>query len=169
MPTTNLYPITGPWADADLATAACPRGGDWLADEIRAWKDCNIAVVVSALTRDEIRYREVEQEGDICGLLGLEFIHFPIGDRESPLSGHEVYALVGTLMEHLENDRSVVVHCRAGIGRASLLAACTLVRAGVSADDAFARISLARGIAVPDTREQHEWVRSFAKQKWQDV
>lgn len=153
----NLYPITGPWADADLATAACPRG-----DDVRLWKESNIEVVVSALAREEMRSADTLQEPELCRALGLEFIHFPMGNREAPATMEAVGALVDSLIEHLEAGRSVVVHCRAGIGRASLVAACTLVRAGVAPDEAFARISLARGVTVPDTEEQRAWVRRFA-------
>ena len=39
---TKLYWISGPWA-GKLAIAARPRGGDWLEDEIRDWKNGGIA------------------------------------------------------------------------------------------------------------------------------
>src|SRR4051794_20531187 len=123
----NLYPITGPWPNADLATAACPRG-----DDVRFWKEANVDVVVSALTLDEAAAYRVEEEEAHCGELGLDFTHFPIGDRDVPVTMETIDALVTTLTGHLDAGRSVVIHCRAGIGRASLLAACTLVRAGVS-------------------------------------
>jgi protein-tyrosine phosphatase len=161
----NLYPITGPWPDADLATAACPYGGASLADELRAWKDANIEVVVSALTLGEASTRKVLAEDELCAQLGLTFIRFPIGDRDIPDA--EIDDLIREILDYLNAGRSVVIHCRAGIGRASLLAACTLVRAGVSAEEAVARISLARGVAVLETDAQREWVRQFAQQRKQ--
>ena len=160
----NLYPITGPWLDADLATAACPRGNDMLADELRRWKDSNIEVVVSALSPEEMRGLGVLKESELCNEIGLEYVQFSIVNREAPATIDAVGDLVDRLGGYLAAGRSVVIHCRAGIGRASLLAACTLVRAGVDADEAFARISLARGVTVPDTSDQREWVRRFAGQ-----
>ncbi len=159
----NLYPITGPWPAADLATAACPHGGHQLADELRAWKEANIEVVVSALTAAEARGRDVLAEGELCAQAGLTFISFPIGDRATPMTIAAVDEVVREITGHLTASRSVVIHCRAGIGRASMLAACTLVRAGVDADEAYARISLARGLMVPDTDAQKDWVRRFAQ------
>ena len=159
----NLYLITGPWPHADLATAACPRGGAELAEDLRAWKDANIEVVVSALTLHEARMRDVVAEEEWCKHLGLHFVHFPIGDRETPVTIDEVDEVVREISAHLDASRSVVIHCRAGIGRASLLAACTLVRAGIDADEAYARISLARGLMVPDSDAQRAWVRQFAE------
>ncbi|MBM3996572.1 MAG: tyrosine protein phosphatase [Planctomycetes bacterium] len=159
----NLYAIDGPWPSADLATAACPRGGDWLQGDLLAWKQANVEVVVSALTFPEIHDREVVEEPGLCAQLGLQFLAYPINDRESPGSQDSVAKFVKQLGGFLAQGRSVVVHCRAGIGRSSLLAACTLVTAGIDADEAYGRISIARGIRVPDTPEQREWVRRFAR------
>src|ERR1051325_318656 len=117
----NLYPITGPWPDADLATAACPQGGAWLKGELRAWKDASIEVVVSALTLAEARMRDVLAEGDLCAQLGLTFVSFPIGDRETPMTIADVDAVVREITGHLTARRSVVIHCRAGIGRGAAL------------------------------------------------
>jgi protein-tyrosine phosphatase len=55
------------------------------------------------------------------------------------------------------------VHCRQGIGRSSLVAACVLVISGESPQSAFEHIERARGRSVPDTAEQKEWVTSFAR------
>ncbi|MEZ5300547.1 MAG: hypothetical protein R3F11_07800 [Verrucomicrobiales bacterium] len=61
----------------------------------------------------------------------------------------------------VRGGRSVVFHCRAGIGRSSTMAAAALTCFGIGADEAFARISEARGLQVPDTDEQIDWVRRF--------
>jgi hypothetical protein len=49
---TELYPIDGPWP-GHLAIAPRPRGGDWLEDEIRAWRRSGVDVVLSLLSREE--------------------------------------------------------------------------------------------------------------------
>ena len=55
------------------------------------------------------------------------------------------------------------IHCRAGIGRSSLMAACALVCIGVEAKAALALIGAARGLTVPDPDEQRERVLTFAE------
>ncbi len=58
----------------------------------------------------------------------------------------------------------MVIHCRQGIGRASLMAACVLLLHGAGADEAFKRIEEARGRPVPDTPEQRAWVARLAEE-----
>jgi protein-tyrosine phosphatase len=63
----------------------------------------------------------------------------------------------------LKEGRGVVVHCRQGVGRSALIAACVLVLSGVSVNKAFELIENARGCSVPDTEEQRKWVVQFAE------
>jgi protein-tyrosine phosphatase len=62
----------------------------------------------------------------------------------------------------VSQGKATAIHCRAGIGRASVVAACTLVCLGTKPDDAFDLIAKARGIGVPDTDGQRAWVGAFA-------
>ncbi len=55
---------------------------------------------------------------------------------------------------------NTVVHCRAGIGRSAVVAAGILLQAAFGPEEAFARVSEVRGVDVPDTDEQHNWVVS---------
>jgi protein-tyrosine phosphatase len=70
--------------------------------------------------------------------------------------------LTRLLASQMRDGGTVAIHCRAGIGRSSVIAACTLVRLGAHPDRAFEAIAKARGVEVPDTPEQREWVTAFA-------
>jgi len=140
-----------------------PRGGDWLEDEIRAWGAAGVETVVSALENDEITELDLVEEAALCNTNGIEFKNFPIQDRGIPSSLGAVAELLRGLEKKLAQGNTVAIHCRQGIGRASLLAAGLLVLSGTSVADAFQRIESARGRAVPDTVEQQQWVASFAK------
>ena len=65
---------------------------------------------------------------------------------------------MGDLRARHRAGHSIGVHCRMGIGRSSLLLAALLVRSGTSPEDAFQLISAARGLPVPDTDEQRQWL-----------
>lgn len=63
------------------------------------------------------------------------------------------------LVSELWAGKNIAIHCHAGIGRSSLLAACVMVSEGLTASDAFDHISIARGVQVPETELQRLWVK----------
>jgi protein-tyrosine phosphatase len=156
-----IYWINGPWPGR-LAIVPRPRGGEWLADELGSLQAAGIDLLVSALTNDENRDFELAQEGELAHASGLEFFVFPIPDRGLPPSLEKMETFVRKLDDRLSKGKNVAVHCRQGIGRSSLLAACTLIVGGVGPAQALERIEEARGCSVPDTPAQRAWVSQFA-------
>jgi protein-tyrosine phosphatase len=157
----ELYWIAKTWP-GKLAIFPRPRGGDWLPDEVQDWVAAGLQVIVSLLTAEEVAELGLTQEAELCQSHGLVFISFPIVDRSIPTSRAETSRLASHLADLLKEEKSLGIHCRQGIGRASLVAACALIQTGVSADAAFALIGEARGLAVPETVEQECWVKEFA-------
>jgi protein-tyrosine phosphatase len=156
------------WVETEacrLAIMPRPRGGDWLEDDIRALKRDGVDVLVSALEADEVAELELLQEEAFCRALGIEFLWFPIPDRSLPGSAEQFEMFVESVYRQLSTGRSVVVHCRAGIGRSTMIAASLLLRHGFSAAEAFALLEKARGFPVPDTPEQRAWVERFADRR----
>jgi protein-tyrosine phosphatase len=139
-----------------------PRGGDWLEEDIRLLHDEGVEVIVSALEPDECAELELSQEAAACRRSGIEFISFPIADRSVPASVEEFREFLTTVESRLRSNQAVVVHCRAGIGRSSIIAASLLRGYGLSVAKAFELLREARGFPVPDTPEQREWVERFA-------
>jgi protein-tyrosine phosphatase len=146
-----------------VAIVPRPRGGDWLEDELFAIKEAGVDLLVSMLTSQESRELGLDEESASCRKIGLEFRSFPINDRETPESIAEVRGFVSALRKALDAGRSVATHCRASIGRSSLVLACLLVDEGLSVEKAFAQLSSARGTRVPDTAEQVRWVERYAE------
>jgi protein-tyrosine phosphatase len=146
-----------------LAIMARPRAGEWLHDEISGWATEDIDVVVNLLEREEVLELKLEAEGELCSEKGIEFVSFPIHDRGVPASIPKTLELVQRLVAKIEDGQSVAIHCRAGIGRSALIAACVLVCNGIEIEKVFDLIAAARGVKVPDTDEQVEWLRHFAK------
>jgi protein-tyrosine phosphatase len=156
------YWIEGPWPGR-LAILPRPRGGDWLEDEVCAWRLAGIDVVVSTLTSDEIAELDLAEEAELCRANGVEFVVFSVEDRGLPSSFAAVTELVRHLEEKLAKGKTIAVHCRQGVGRSALMAASVLVAAGVEAETAWAKVRAARGCPVPDTAEQHAWVVRLAE------
>jgi protein-tyrosine phosphatase len=158
---TKLFWIDGPW-QGKLAISARPRGSDWLDDEMRAWRMAGVDAVVSLLTPDEAEDLGLERERAESEANRIEFFSLPIVDRSTPASESEVARLLNSLDRRLREGKNVAIHCRQGIGRSSLISAALLVETGVAPAEAFAIISRARGVPVPETPEQAAWLDSFA-------
>jgi len=160
---SRLHWIDTP-AAGRLAIMARPRAGDWLTDEIAGWKASGLNLVVSLLEQEEVAELGLQLEAELCRAEGIEFVAFPIPDRGVPESSRGAEALGRTIAAGIADGRSIAIHCRAGIGRSSVIAACALICAGIDADSAFASIKGARGVAVPDTDDQRDWVIAFGKE-----
>jgi len=158
---TGLYWVDGPWP-GKLALAARPRGGDWLEDEIANWQAAGIDTVLSLLTADEEQSLDLTDEASVVKARGMNFMQLPIPDRQVPGSETEVSAALEKLNARLSSGRNVMVHCRQDVGRSGLVAACLLVTNGLDANTAVKNISAARGVAVPETKEQRQWIDHYA-------
>jgi protein-tyrosine phosphatase len=120
-----------------------------------------VRVIVSLLEAHEVHELGLQDEAAHTLGHGMGFLSFPIADRSVPGGFAGVRALARTIVSESGGDGGVVVHCRAGIGRSSLIAACALAMCGTEADDAFRMLSAARGVEVPDTEGQRLWVSDF--------
>jgi len=157
---TELNWIPGP-APGRLAIMPRPRGGDWLAEEIRSWRATGVDVVVSLLTADEVVSLELADERALSEANGIQFLSFPITDRSVPPSKSAVLALVTRLAKELTDGKNIAIHCRQGIGRAGLIAAAVLIQLGIDPSAAIQQISAARGCLIPETLEQRNWIEMF--------
>lgn len=155
---SNIYWIET--ADAQrLAIMARPRSGDWLEDEIAHWRRSGVECVVSLLEREEVDDLRLGREAALCEQNGIAFLSFPIPDRGLP---DDAKAFKRFAQDIADNGRTVAIHCRAGIGRSSVLAATILIGGGMLADDALMSIQHARSVPVPDTEAQRDWIRQLS-------
>jgi len=141
-----------------IAIVARPRGGDWLCDELNALSREGIDVLVSMLTEEEANELGLHRESEECGAAGIKFVNLPIPDRSVPLDRDAFLHSIEHLAEIVRAGRFLGVHCRASIGRSSVLAVSVLVRLGWDVSKAFCAVESARGCSIPDTPEQRQWV-----------
>jgi len=157
----GVFWIPGPWR-GKLGILPRPRGGDWLGDETRAWRETGIDVVVSLLEREEEAQLALEDEASAAAASGIEFRPFPIPDRGVPASHESVAELASGIVDALERGKNVAVHCRQGIGRSAIIVGAVLVAAGETPKAALSTVKESRGLEVPETDEQRKWLRDFA-------
>ena len=140
-----------------------PRGNDWLETEIRKLSMEQVTYVVSLLENQEIHELELEEEASLCEKHGIGLINFPIRDRSTPQDKEAFISLIERLYQLVEKANKIVIHCRMGIGRSSLVAAGIMVRAGIKASGIFDLISKYRTLEVPDTATQISWFEEIQK------
>ena len=158
---TKVFWVAGPWRGR-LGILSRPRGGDWLGDETRAWREAGVDVVVSLLEPEEAAQLVLEEEAAAAAASGVAFRPFPIPDRGVPTSKESVAELASEVIDALEEGRSVAVHCRQGIGRSGLIVGGILVASGIEPVTALKTIAESRGLEVPETEEQRQWLKAFA-------
>lgn len=143
--------------------AARPRGGEWVADEMEAWHADGVQTIVSLLEAGEEQELNLRAERTEAQSHGMGFRSFPIPDRQVPSSLREFTATLECIQQDLVAGRNVALHCRQGVGRTGLVAACLLLMAGYQPGPAVALLSDARGIPVPETQDQRRWLDSYAE------
>ena len=159
---TELHWIDGPWPGR-LAIAARPRGADWVEEELAAWRQMGIDTVVSLLTVDEEQDLDLQNEAREATAHEMEFLSFPVADRQVPSSFAAAASLIERLDAGLAMGKNIAVHCRQGVGRSGLIAASLLVGRGVEPEFAMERVSTARGVPVPETQQQRNWIAHYAE------
>lgn len=94
----------------------------------------------------------------------LQAWHLPIPDRGLP---SQLGPSFQRALELLNAGGSLLVHCRAGIGRSALVTAClvAVVEPQRTAEEIWTTLCLARGLEVPDTEEQRQWLQHFRRSR----
>jgi protein-tyrosine phosphatase len=153
----KLYPIASSWP-GKLFLSSRPRGGDWLEDEILGWRRSGIDTVVSLLTGAEEQELDLVNESSEVQKHDLNFISYPILDRGIPSDTSTFFNFLEAIHGDLQRGKNVLVHCRQGIGRTGLVAASLLVQDGMKPESAIQEVSRVRGIHIPETPEQENWI-----------
>lgn len=143
-----------------LAITPRPRGGDWLEDDVRRWSLHGVGIIVSLLNDDENGELALEQEASLCRAIGIDFVSLPVPDLGVPSDAAAFIARVHALAARLRDGASVAVHCRQSVGRSGLLSVSIAVACGCALPAAIDLVTRARGVTVPETAVQREWLRA---------
>lgn len=139
-----------------------------LADDVSRLADVyGTTMLVSLVTAKEAQLIAIEHEAELADSLGIAFESFPIPNGGVPPVAMDVFAsFIAKLLDFVRSGTRMVIHCRAGFGRAGLVAACLVLAANVapSASEAIERVRSKRKAAhtqAVETREQEEFIAAF--------
>ena len=135
-----------------------PTGGEYLNDDIAYLSRNKFTHVVSLLETTEASELGLSAEGIACLEHNIAFEQIQIVDRSTPSSLPLFIESVVRSHQALVAGANLIAHCRAGIGRSGLYTTSILVHEGFSADEAFSLVSKARGLSIPDTQSQIDWI-----------
>lgn len=119
-----------------------------------------IKLVVSLLETNEARTLGLDAERELVKALDMDFVSFPIPDMGIPTSVEKFASLSKMLLRQIDAGVNTLVHCHAGIGRSGMMAAGILLHCDLSPQLAFTHVSKIRGVRVPETRQQEDWLIS---------
>lgn len=118
------------------------------------------SVLVCLLEPDELTMLNIPRLPDAAREMGFEFVAFPIRDVSVPDSIDALRDLVVRMLEAAASGKTVVIHCRGGLGRSGLVAACCLAALGVDDDQAMAVVRATREGTI-ETTAQEQMVREY--------
>mmetsp|Transcript_6316 Transcript_6316/g.13929 ORF Transcript_6316/g.13929 Transcript_6316/m.13929 type:complete len:204 (+) Transcript_6316:116-727(+) len=179
--TSQTNPITLSWIIKDHAKCSgqlglcfCPgkkvvrdgvRHDRHVDEDLQRLRDhFQVTTIVCLLNAAELRSFSLRNYEDHVTQSGLSYISFPIVECAAPDSLPTAAAFVETLVQRLQLGEVLAVHCRGGVGRAGLVAACTLLRLGISANasEAMKMVRSLRCRTAVETRRQEDFVSQYA-------
>ena len=142
----------GPWWDRDLDTDL-----GRLRDEYK----CDL--LVSLMEPEEYQWLGIADLFERACAHGIETVRFPIEDGSvpPPEQMRRFTELIEEILTAARAGKTVVIHCRGGLGRSGTVAAACLVALEHPPTQAIERVRQARPGAV-ETPAQEDWVQAFA-------
>lgn len=142
---------------------------DLKADLERLSSEFGVASLISLVEDDELDDLQIGDLEEQCNRIKIKLVRFPIRDASMPESINDFVSVVADAVRWLKNGETVVVHCKGGLGRAGLTAACIAIAATDAAISAEESINLARDArpGAVETSAQEQFVTEFERQ-WRE-
>ncbi|MFO0590555.1 MAG: cyclin-dependent kinase inhibitor 3 family protein [Polyangiaceae bacterium] len=139
--------------------------GEWRRDVdmdlARLRSEYDAGVLVSLCEPHELAFLKIADLHARARAHGIAVEPFPYADGGVPGALSDLASLLERMAGAVREGRTVVIHCRGGLGRSGTVAACALIARGASAEDAIRVVRASRKGAVENER-QEEFVRQFA-------
>ena len=135
--------VEAPELTGRVAIIRRPRGGKHLDGDLASLRDRGISIVVSLLADVEVEDLQLDRAAAACRAAGIVFVWLPIDDFGVPASATAAREAIAQIAANIEAGGAAGFHCYASRGRSPTVAACVLIKLGLSSDDAVQRLSAA--------------------------
>ena len=142
----------------EIALSRMPGSVTRIEDDIAEIIALDCACVLTLAPEQELNKHGAAQLPAMLKRVGLPWHHFPIEDYGIPAACQmESWRdLSHHLHQYLDDDRKILIHCYAGIGRSGTIALRLMVERGADPSEALAQIRHIRPGAV-ECPAQYEW------------
>lgn len=151
-------------SSGEIALSRMPGLVTRLEDDVAKIVALNCACVLTLTPQEELIRHGAHRLSSLLMNEGIEWHHFPIVDYATPLASQDQAwsALSVRMQDHLKNDRTILIHCYAGVGRSGMIALRLLVEQGANPEEALNQIRKVRPGAV-ERPAQYEWATANIK------
>lgn len=118
--------------------------------------------LLSLMDAWEYEHLQVPRLRERAADFGMAVTWHRIPDQGVPTDTAAFLTVLVTLREALAQGSTVIVHCRGGLGRTGIAAACTLIVGGMTAAEALRSVRATRPGTVENDR-QEAYLRHFEK------
>jgi len=139
-----------------------------LANDFLRLRSAQITLVVNCLPdADLVKLgTPISDYLSVAEAFGLHVIRIPMLEGGVPQNSIERVAMqIDAIVGYVRNGANVLIHCKGGVGRASLVAACMLMRLEVCPDPYFA-VNYLRKVRSPhavETMRQEDFIDQYYK------
>ncbi|BCV50625.1 phosphatase domain-containing putative toxin [Shewanella algae] len=127
-----------------------------VAEAVATLKAAGTEVIITLMSLSELDTFGASLLPDICGEVGIRWLHLPIEDDASPAEEFELaFAKHKSVLQTLmQNNATIAIHCRGGSGRTGLMAAILLLLAGGSLAQVITQVQSIRPNALTNVNQR---------------
>tara|TARA_B110000261_G_C13029075_1_gene335472 strand:+ start:365 stop:883 length:519 start_codon:yes stop_codon:yes gene_type:complete len=146
----------------NLILSSCPGIGKNLLNDIETIKELKIDTLFTLIDDTELNDLGGKGLSQLLKINHIKWLQLPITNFSIPEKKQKevLINIIEELIDDLINNRNILIHCMAGLGRSGMIAATILKKIGINAQLSISTIRSARPGAI-ETTSQVDYIVNF--------